>query len=130
MSRETREAENTRRVIEDAAKTGARFLTTPFYLIFVEGDDGEFYFPETRWPQLTSIDETEKRIMDVLDCAADMVVLYSVPGAPTVDVSQQFAELVAARLARQDWDAEGMVGITFVSRRLTNEQMESIIRGA
>jgi hypothetical protein len=102
------------------------YLATDLYQILITPQSGESYQPETPWPVMCSKRQTLDHLMDQLfaDCTA-RVIFRPVQGKPE-DVSEDFAKLYVYAMHESGADAQAILGIKFVGKYLTNDEVDDI----
>jgi len=102
------------------------YLATDLYQILITPRSGESYQPETPWPVMCSKKQTLDHLMDQIfaDCSA-RVIFRPVQGKPE-DVSEDFARLYVRAMHESGSDAEAILGIKFVGKHLTNDEVDDI----
>lgn len=105
------------------------FLTADVYQILVTPRHGESYAIEMPWPAMISRRQTLDCLMDQVwaDCSAR--VIFRPANAAPADVSEDFARDYARTMFEGGSDVEAVMGIKFIGRHLTNDQIEEICGG-
>jgi len=101
-------------------------LAEDFYQILIMPRSGESYQPETSWPVMCSKRQTLDHLMDQVfaDCSA-RVIFRPARGTPE-DVSEDFARLYVRSMHEGGADVHAILGIKFVGRHLTNDEVDEI----
>lgn len=102
------------------------YLAADLYQILITPRSGESYQPETPWPVMISKQQTLDHLMDQLfaDCSA-RVIFRPAHGKPQ-DVSEDFARLYVRSMREGGADVQAILGIKFVGRHLTNDEVDEI----
>lgn len=118
-------AEAARRAQTSVAPADA-FLTSDLFQILITPRTGESYTPETPWPVMCSRRQTLDHLMDQVfaDCSAR--VIFRSASAPAEDVSEEFARLYARHMIEGGSDVDAILGIKFISRHLTNDEVDGL----
>jgi len=102
------------------------YLAADLYQILITPRSGESYQPETPWPVMCSKRQTLDHLMDQVfaDCSA-RVIFRPAQGTPE-DVSEDFARLYVRSMYEGGADVHAILGIKFVGRHLTNDEVDEI----
>ncbi len=102
------------------------YLAANLYQILITPRSGESYQPETLWPVMCSKRQTLDHLMDQVfaDCSA-RVIFRPAQGTPE-DVSEDFARLYVRSMHEGGADVQAILGIKFVGRHLTNDEVDEI----
>ena len=102
------------------------YLAADLYQILITPRSGESYQPETPWPVMCSKRQTLDHLMDQVfaDCSA-CVIFRPAQGTPE-DVSEDFARLYVRSMYEGGADVHAILGIKFVGRHLTNDEVDEI----
>ena len=100
------------------------YLATDLYQILITPRSGESY--QTPWPVMCSKRQTLDHLMDQIfaDCSA-RVIFRPIQGKPE-DVSEDFARLYVRAMYEGGADAQAILGIKFVGKHLTNDEVDDI----
>src|SRR5258708_36975055 len=118
-------AQAARRALTSRAPPDA-CLATDLYQILITPRSGESYQPATPWPVMCSKRQTLDHLMDQVfaDCSA-RVIFRPARGTPE-DVSEDFARLYVRSMYEGGADVQAILGIKFVGRHLTNDEVDEI----
>jgi len=102
------------------------YLAADLYQILITPRSGESHQPETPWPVMFSKHQTLDHLMDQVFADFSARVIFRPAQGTPEDVSEDFARLYVRSMREGGADAQAILGIKFVGRHLTNDEIDDI----